>query len=238
MTFGDPDTSGQQSVVRFDIEPHHDIVRLTVTHEDIPARDGVRGRLSGLGSGALEPEVALGNRACAAAGAMEMHAELRAERDAALAITLSACRTRSCSATTTSGWRKCARSPCASRRPSRRSPGAGRCSACRRSSSCTAAASRATPKASTSSTPHSILVKVDDSDRKALEQDTRFLLSRVHGPIRLARPRPHSEEEDRLGRGGRTDRRVVPNGRAEEADQAARRSLTRQSARDGSIGAP
>src|SRR3954454_16943868 len=36
ITFGGTDRPGQSSVVRFDIEPHHDIVRLTVTHDDIP----------------------------------------------------------------------------------------------------------------------------------------------------------------------------------------------------------
>jgi uncharacterized protein YndB with AHSA1/START domain len=36
MTFGGADDRGRPSVVRFDIERHHDIVRLTVTHTDIP----------------------------------------------------------------------------------------------------------------------------------------------------------------------------------------------------------
>ena len=36
MTFGGADVDGRPSVVRFDIEPHSDIVRLTVTHTDIP----------------------------------------------------------------------------------------------------------------------------------------------------------------------------------------------------------
>jgi len=31
--------------------------------------------------------------------------------------------------------------------------------------------------------PHSILVKVDDSDRKALEQDTRFFFPAYMGPF-------------------------------------------------------
>ncbi len=35
MTFAGPDESGQPSVVRFDIEAHNDIVRLTVTHEGL-----------------------------------------------------------------------------------------------------------------------------------------------------------------------------------------------------------
>ncbi len=39
--------------------------------------------------------------------------------------------------------------------------------------------------------PHSILVKVDESDRKALEQDDRVLLPRLHGPVGLARARLH-----------------------------------------------
>lgn len=35
MTFGSADETGPPSVVRIDIEPHQDIVRLTVTHDDI-----------------------------------------------------------------------------------------------------------------------------------------------------------------------------------------------------------
>ena len=70
MTFGGPDEAGQPSVVRFDIEQHSDIVRLTVTHEDIPDRVGLRGRRGGLGSGHVESEVAAGNRARVAAGAV------------------------------------------------------------------------------------------------------------------------------------------------------------------------
>ena len=35
--------------------------------------------------------------------------------------------------------------------------------------------------------PHSILVKVDESDRKALEQDSSLLLPGLHGPVGLAR---------------------------------------------------
>ena len=41
---------------------------------------------------------------------------------------------------------------------------------------------RPTRRASTSSTRYSILVKVDESDRKALEQDTRFFFPAYMGP--------------------------------------------------------
>ena len=45
-----------------------------------PQRVGLRGRLGGLGSGHLEPEVAAGNRSVLPQAPWEMHAELRAER--------------------------------------------------------------------------------------------------------------------------------------------------------------
>ena len=79
--------------------------------------------------------------------------------------------------------------------------------------------------------PYSILVKVDESDRKALEQDTRFFFPAYMGPFGLARAGLHGAQEGRLGRGARARRRVVPVGRAEETDQAARRSLTPVSAK-------
>ena len=70
----------------------------------------------------------------------------------------------------------------ASPRRSRRSPGAGRCSARRRCSSCTAAAPRPTSRGEYLQYPYSILVKVDESDRKALEQDSRFFYPAYMGP--------------------------------------------------------
>ncbi|OBB08980.1 ArsR family transcriptional regulator [Mycobacteriaceae bacterium 1482268.1] len=36
ITFGDSDEASRQTLVRFDIAPHHDIVRVTVTHDEIP----------------------------------------------------------------------------------------------------------------------------------------------------------------------------------------------------------
>src|ERR1700682_683902 len=69
------------------------------------------------------------------------------------AASLAPCRTRSCSATSTSGWPKCARSAWASPRRSRRSRGAGRCFAHRRCLSCTAATPSRASRGSTSPTP-------------------------------------------------------------------------------------
>ena len=45
MTFGGEE--GRPSVVRFDIEPHHDIVRLTVTHDDIPDESNYQAAAAG-----------------------------------------------------------------------------------------------------------------------------------------------------------------------------------------------
>ena len=80
ITFGGADEADLPSVVRFDIEQHHDIVRLTVTHDRHPQRFGLRGRLCGLGCGHVEPEVAAGNRPRVAAGPWEMHEDLRAQQ--------------------------------------------------------------------------------------------------------------------------------------------------------------
>ena len=53
----------------------------------------------------------------------------------------------------------------------------------RRCSSCTAAASKPQTKGEYIQYPHSILVKVDDSDRRALEQDKRFFYPAYMGPF-------------------------------------------------------
>ena len=48
ITFEDsPDSSREPSVVTFLVEPHHDIVRLTVTHENLPNREMLAGISSG-----------------------------------------------------------------------------------------------------------------------------------------------------------------------------------------------
>jgi hypothetical protein len=54
---------------------------------------------------------------------------------------------------------------------------------------------------------YSILVKVDQSDRRALEQDTRFFYPAYMGPLRLARTGLHGAQEGGLGRSARADRR-------------------------------
>ena len=56
--------------VTFDIEPYGEIVRLTVTHENLPdeaERDEAAGRMGG---GAVQPQVAPRDRPRAAAGAV------------------------------------------------------------------------------------------------------------------------------------------------------------------------
>ena len=118
----------------------------------------------------------------------------------------------------------------ASRRRSRRSRTAGRCSARRRCSSMYGGSAKTDQRGEYVQYPYSILVKVDECDRKALEQDSRFFYPGLHGPVGLAGPGLHGDAEGRLGRGPRTRRRVVPVGRAEETHQAARRSLTRHAA--------
>ncbi len=80
MTFGDPDTSGQQSVVRFDIEPHHDIVRLTVTHEDIPDATEYEAASAGWAAVLSNLKSLLETGHVLPQAPWEMHAELRAER--------------------------------------------------------------------------------------------------------------------------------------------------------------
>ena len=61
----------------FDIEPYHDIVRLTVTHENLADEsrcEAISGRLA---RGVGEPQVAAGDRHVLPAAPWEMHAELR-----------------------------------------------------------------------------------------------------------------------------------------------------------------
>ena len=84
--------------------------------------------------------------------------------------------------------------------------------------------------------PHSILVKVDESDREALAQDTGSSTPptwarRAGSGWTSRRPRRS------IGTRCASCRRVVPDGRAQEADPSARRSLTRPRIGHGSIGA-
>ena len=113
-------------------------------------------------------------------------------------------------------------SPWASPRPTKRCPTAGPGSSWRRCSRCTAGAPREHPGEMTPF-PHWVLVKVDDSDRRALEQDERFFYPAYLGPLGLAGVGPH-RRQGRLGRGARAGRRVIPDRRPEEIDQATRRS--------------
>ena len=50
--------------------------------------------------------------------------------------------------------------------------------------------------------PHSILVKVDESDREALSQDDRFFYPAYMGPSGWLGTGLQGHEEGRLGRGG------------------------------------
>ncbi len=79
MTFGPPDSS-QPSVVRFDIEPHHDIVRLTVTHEDIPDAADYEAASAGWAAVMSNLKSLLETGHVLPQAPWEMHAELRAER--------------------------------------------------------------------------------------------------------------------------------------------------------------
>ena len=86
ITFGGPDEPGQPSKVRFDVEPHHDIVRLTVTHEGLDDPSDYRVRCRRVGPAVhVEPEVAPGNRARVAAGAVGDARGVARRTDVALA---------------------------------------------------------------------------------------------------------------------------------------------------------
>jgi len=72
--------------------------------------------------------------------------------------------------------------------------------------------------------PHSVLVKADENDRTALEQDRRFFFPAYMGPYGFARSRLHRSEGG-LGRGQRIGRRLIPARRTTQGTQAARRAL-------------
>ena len=80
MTFGGPDEAGQPSVVRFDIEPHHDIVRLTVTHDDIPNESDYEAASAGWAAVMSNLKSLLETGHVLPQAPWEMHAELRAEQ--------------------------------------------------------------------------------------------------------------------------------------------------------------
>jgi uncharacterized protein YndB with AHSA1/START domain/DNA-binding transcriptional ArsR family regulator len=80
MTFGGSDESGRPSVVRFDIEPHHDIVRLTVTHEDIPSASDYEAASAGWAAVMSNLKSLLETGHVLPQAPWEMHAELRADQ--------------------------------------------------------------------------------------------------------------------------------------------------------------
>ena len=80
ITFGGADEAGQPSVVRFDIEPHHDIVRLTVTHTDIPGASDYEAAAAGWAAVMSNLKSLLETGHVLPQAPWEMHAELRAEQ--------------------------------------------------------------------------------------------------------------------------------------------------------------
>lgn len=80
MTFGGGDEEGQPSVVRFDIEPHHDIVRLTVTHTDIHDASDYEAAAAGWAAVMSNLKSLLETGHVLPQAPWEMHAELRAEQ--------------------------------------------------------------------------------------------------------------------------------------------------------------
>ena len=80
MTFGGADEAGRPSVVRFDIEPHHDIVRLTVTHDDIPDASNYEAAAAGWAAVMSNLKSLLETGHVLPQAPWEMHAELRAEQ--------------------------------------------------------------------------------------------------------------------------------------------------------------
>ncbi len=80
ITFGGADEAGRPSVVRFDIEPHHDIVRLTVTHTDIPTASDYEAAAAGWAAVMSNLKSLLETGRVLPQAPWEMHAELRAEQ--------------------------------------------------------------------------------------------------------------------------------------------------------------
>ena len=80
MTFAGPDEAGQPSLVRFDIEQHSDIVRLTVTHEDIPNASDYEAASAGWAAVISNLKSLLETGHVLPQAPWEMHAGLRAER--------------------------------------------------------------------------------------------------------------------------------------------------------------
>ena len=66
--------------MRFDIEPHHDIVRLTVTHTDIPTASDYEAASAGWAAVMSNLKSLLETGRVLPQAPWEMHAELRAEQ--------------------------------------------------------------------------------------------------------------------------------------------------------------
>jgi uncharacterized protein YndB with AHSA1/START domain/DNA-binding transcriptional ArsR family regulator len=80
ITFGGADEAGQPSVVHFDIEPHRDIVRLTVTHTDIPDANNYEAAAAGWAAVMSNLKSLLETGSVLPQAPWEMHAELRAQQ--------------------------------------------------------------------------------------------------------------------------------------------------------------
>ncbi len=82
MTFGAPDSPSpdEPSVVTFEIEPHRDIVRLTVTHENLAGDDDLRAVSVGWPAVIANLKSMLETGHVLPQPPWEMHAELRAEQ--------------------------------------------------------------------------------------------------------------------------------------------------------------
>ncbi|PEG42072.1 ArsR family transcriptional regulator [Mycolicibacterium agri] len=79
MTFGAPDDTSP-SVVAFDIEQHHDIVRLTVTHEAIPNAEDYEAASAGWAAVVSNLKSLLETGRVLPQAPWEMHADLRARQ--------------------------------------------------------------------------------------------------------------------------------------------------------------
>lgn len=80
VTFGGADTEGAPSVVRFDIEPHVDIVLLTVTHTDIPDASDYEAAATGWAAVMSNLKSLLETGHVLPQAPWEMHAELSAKQ--------------------------------------------------------------------------------------------------------------------------------------------------------------
>jgi uncharacterized protein YndB with AHSA1/START domain len=80
ITFGNAQTTGVPSVVTFDIEPHHDIVRLTVTHEGLVDPSDFRAVSAGWPAVLSNLKSLLETGAVLPQAPWEMHEDIRAEQ--------------------------------------------------------------------------------------------------------------------------------------------------------------